>query len=86
MADIAERLKEKRGGKRTRSQKTQEFDCEFAASARKSSPKRTSVHMTKEAVQQLEQVVGRRASVRLQRPSIPNPALHPFFMAYQKTA
>lgn len=82
MADIAEKLRAGQGRRVKRSPKPVDFDCEFALSVRKPSPKRLSVHMNKEAVQQLEQVVGRRSSIRLQRPSVSNPALHPFLHAY----
>lgn len=84
MADIAEKLKARQGRRAKRSPKPENFDCEFAVSVRKPSPKRTSVHMTKEAVKQLEQVVGRRSSIRLQRPSVSNPALQPFLHAYPR--
>ena len=84
MADIAETIRrlQSRHGKKNKGQEVDNFDCEFAASTRRVSPKRQSLHVSKEAVHQLEQVVNRRASLRMQRPSVINPTIQTFHQLY----
>ena len=92
METITDKLKE-REGRRTRKGGSAilSFDCELSASARKPefeeiARRRATRKLEPQEVQQLVSTVERRASIRLQKPSHPNPSFSSFQHIYRMTS